>query len=145
MIDISAIIAPVVKRVRTLKQQVEERRPGEPCCLPGVAPRLTDAQSEEAAELFKALADPARLQILDILSQHAGLVCACDLEGRVGRPDARTGERPKQPTISHHLKVLRDAGLIEAEKHGLWVFYFLNRERLAGLKRLLNNLCCKPE
>ncbi len=130
----------MVKRVRTLKQQVEERRPGEPCCLPGVAPRLTDSQSEEAAELFKALADPARLQILDVLSQHAGLVCACDLEGRVGRPDARTGERPKQPTISHHLKVLRDAGLIDGEKHGPWVYYSVCRERLAQIKALVDGV-----
>ncbi len=131
-----------VRRVRVIE---EPRQVGQGCCEPGLRSRLPDAESQEIALLFKALADPARLQILDILGQHAGKICACDFEGLVGLPDEETGQRPKQPTISHHLRVLRDAGLIEAEKHGLWVFYFLNRERLVRLKSLLNNLCCKSD
>lgn len=114
-----------------------ERVIGEGCCPPGVGPRLDAEQSQSLAALFKALADPARVQILDILSQHAGQVCACDFEGMVGVPDPVTGERPKQSTISHHLKVLRQAGLIGAEKRGLWVYYFVHRERLTPLLRLL--------
>jgi len=104
------------------------------------APQLGDEQAVAAADLLKALADPARLQILDILGQRAGAVCVCDFEGVVGLPDKRTGQRPRQPTISHHLKVLRDAGLVGYEKRGLWAYYFVHRERLAEAQSLLANL-----
>jgi ArsR family transcriptional regulator, arsenate/arsenite/antimonite-responsive transcriptional repressor len=117
-----------------------QRRPGQACCEPPPGPRLSDAAASAATELFKALADPARLQILDILGQHAGAVCVCDLEGRVGLPDERTGQRPRQPTVSHHLKVLRDAGLVGYEKRGLWAYYFVRRERLAEAQALLERL-----
>ncbi len=110
------------------------------CCQPGLAPRLTDDQAEVLAGLFKALADPARLQILDVLSQHDGTVCVCDLEGLVGLPDAETGQRPRQSTISHHLKVLRLAGLVGYEKRGLWAYYHVRRERLTELQALLDLL-----
>jgi ArsR family transcriptional regulator, arsenate/arsenite/antimonite-responsive transcriptional repressor len=117
-----------------------KRRPGQGCCEPGVSPRMSDEEAIAATELLKALADPARLQILDILSQHAGAVCVCDLEGVVGLPDKQTGQRPRQPTISHHLKVLRDAGLVGYEKRGLWAYYFVRRERLAEAQQLLDRL-----
>ena len=117
-----------------------KRRAGQGCCDATVSPRLSDEQAEAAANLFKALADPARLQILDILSQHTGMVCVCDLEGLVGLPDAQTGQRPRQPTISHHLKVLRAAGLVDYEKRGLWAYYFVHRERLAEARSLLTRL-----
>lgn len=117
-----------------------KRRAGQGCCDPALSPRLSDEQAEAAANLFKALADPARLQILDILSQHTGMVCVCDLEGLVGLPDAQTGQRPRQPTISHHLKVLRAAGLVDCEKRGLWAYYFVYRERLAEARDLLAQL-----
>jgi ArsR family transcriptional regulator len=103
----------------------------EGCCAPVEGSRLSDERAGTVADVFKVLGDPARLQILDILSQHAGQVCVCDLEGRVGLPDAQTGQRPKQPTISHHLRVLREAGLVGCEKRGVWVYYFLRREQLA--------------
>jgi len=109
------------------------------CCDTLTTSRLSDNQAQEAANLLKALADPARLQILDILSQHGGQVCACDFEGKVGQPDA-SGHRPKQPTISHHLKVLRDAGLIDGEKHGLWVYYFVRPDRLTAVQTVLGML-----
>lgn len=115
------------------------RKPGQACCAPGLAPRMSDAEASAAAELLKALADPARLQILDVLSQHAGAVCVCDLEGVVGLPDER-GQRPKQPTISHHLKVLRSAGLVGYEKRGLWAYYFVQRDRMAEAQALLATL-----
>ncbi len=107
------------------------------CCIPGVTPRLSDSEAQAAAQLLKALADPARLQILDVLTQHDGLVCVCDLEGIVGLPDPQTGQRPKQPTISHHLKVLRGAGLVDYAKRGQWAYYSVRRERLAEARALL--------
>ena len=116
------------------------RRPGQACCEPGLGPRMSDEQAVAATDLLKALADPARLQILDILGQHAGSVCVCDFEGLVGLPDKQTGQRPRQPTISHHLKVLRDAGLVGYEKRGLWAYYFVRRERLAEAQALLDRL-----
>ena len=100
---------------------------------------MGDDEARAAADLFKALADPARLQILDVLSQRAGAVCVCDLEGVVGLPDAN-GQRPKQPTISHHLRVLRDAGLVGYEKQGQWAYYFIHRERLDEVQALLARL-----
>jgi ArsR family transcriptional regulator len=100
-------------------------------------PRLSDSEAQAAAVLLKALADPARLQILDVLAQHDRLVCVCDLEGVVGLPDPQTGQRPKQPTISHHLKVLRTAGLVDYEKRGQWAHYTVCRERLAEAQSLI--------
>ena len=113
-----------------------KRQSGQACCEP-IASRLGDDAARAGAGLLKALADPARLQILDILVQRGGLVCVCDLEGVVGLPDPATGQRPKQPTISHHLKVLRDAGLVGYEKQGLWAYYFVRRERLSAVGELL--------
>lgn len=121
-------------------QTVLKVLPTQGCCENGVVPRLTDAAAKSASALLKALANPARLQILDILSQHPGQVCACDFEGIVGLPDKKSGQRPKQPTISHHLRVLRKAGLIGAHKRGLWIYYFVRHERLAEVQGLLNQL-----
>lgn len=115
------------------------RRVGQGCCNPDLMPRLADDEARATADLLKALADPTRLQILDVLSQHAGSVCVCDLEGVVGLPDEH-GQRPKQPTISHHLKVLRAAGLVGYEKRGLWAYYFVQRERLAQVRSILQGL-----
>jgi ArsR family transcriptional regulator len=116
-----------------------KRQLGQGCCQP-VAPRLGDDEVTDAASILKAVADPTRLQILDILSQHTGRVCVCDLEGVVGLPDPKTGQRPKQPTISHHLRVLRDVGLVGYEKQGQWAYYYVHRERLAELRALLDRL-----
>ena len=116
-----------------------KRQTGQSCCT-SVTPRLGDEQAKAAADLLKALADPTRLQILDILVQHTGKVCVCDFEGVVGLPDPQTGQRPKQPTISHHLRVLREAGLVDCEKQGVWAYYFVQRERLAQVRSLLDML-----
>jgi ArsR family transcriptional regulator, arsenate/arsenite/antimonite-responsive transcriptional repressor len=108
------------------------------CCdVTPVQPRLHDAEAQRAADLMKALGDPARLQILDVLAQHGSEVCVCDLEGVVGLPDAN-GQRPKQPTISHHLRVLREAGLVGYEKRGQWAYYFVRGERVAEARALLD-------
>lgn len=113
-----------------------KRHVGQGCCSP-IESRLGDTAAKAAADLLKALAEPARLQILDILVQRGGLVCVCDFEGVVGLPDPKTGQRPKQPTISHHLKVLREAGLVGYEKQGLWAYYFVHRDRLADVQAVL--------
>ena len=120
---------------------LEPRRTlGQGCCSPAVEPRLDDHRAIAAAALFKALSDPARLQILDVLAQHTGQVCVCDLEGVVGLPDPETGQRPRQSTISHHLKVLRDAGLVGYTKQGQWAYYFVHRERFEEAQAILATL-----
>ena len=85
-------------------------------------------QPNEALELargFSALADPVRLRVLSILAASAeGEVCVCDLVGPLGK---------SQPTISHHMKILSEAGLVQGERRGKWVWYSVNRERLASL------------
>ena len=116
-----------------------KRQVGQACCAT-VTPRLDDEAAKASADLLKALADPARLQILDILVQRSGLVCVCDFEGVVGLPDPQTGERPKQSTISHHLRVLRDAGLVGYEKQGLWAYYYVRQERLRDIQAVLQLL-----
>lgn len=116
------------------------RMASDPSCCTPITLRLSDGTAADLAEVFKALADPTRLQILDILSQSDGQVCVCDFEGVVGVPNAATGQRPRQATISHHLRVLREAGLIGSEKHHQWVYYFVFPERLAVVRAILNTL-----
>ena len=95
------------------------------CCPPiGEAP-LSEADANELARAFAALGDPARLRILSLLASAAeGEVCVCDLVDPIGR---------SQPTVSHHLKVLSEAGLIEGDKRGRWVWYRVVPTRLAEL------------
>ena len=99
------------------------------CCPTiGEAP-LSEADAVELARGFAALADPARLRVLSLLaSAEAGEVCACDLVAPVGR---------SQPTVSHHLKVLSEAGLIVGDKRGRWIWYRVVPERLAQLRTAL--------
>jgi ArsR family transcriptional regulator len=99
------------------------------CCPPiGGAP-LSDADAIELARRFGALADPARLRILSLIaSADAGEVCVCDLVDPVGK---------SQPTVSHHLKVLSEAGLITGDKRGRWVWYRAIPTRLAELRSAL--------
>ena len=99
------------------------------CCPTiGEAP-LSEADAAVLARGFAALADPARLRVLSLLaSAEAGEVCACDLVEPVGR---------SQPTVSHHLKVLAEAGLIVGDKRGRWIWYRVVPERLAQLRAAL--------
>jgi len=104
-------------------------------CHPDLRARLGPVESEQFARAFKALSHPIRLQILDLISQGGGQLCSCDIE----RHFALT-----QPTISHHLKVLRDGGLIQSEPRGVWVAHRINTSMLTaleGLLMLLNNTC----
>jgi ArsR family transcriptional regulator len=99
------------------------------CCTPVRAGALDEATAETLARSFGVLADPIRLRLLSfIASADADEVCACDLVEPSGR---------SQPTVSHHMKVLVDAGLVTREKRGLWVWYRLVPERLDALRAVL--------
>jgi ArsR family transcriptional regulator, arsenate/arsenite/antimonite-responsive transcriptional repressor len=98
------------------------------CCRPLDAPSLSNEDAEAAATLFKALADPARVRLVNLLATSDGPVCACELIAPLGLA---------QPTVSHHLKKLTQAGLLEREQRGVWAYYSLNREALAQLASLV--------
>jgi ArsR family transcriptional regulator len=102
----------------------------EACCEPLLAGALSEAEAEDLAAAFKVLADPARLRLLSIVANApAGEACGCELVEPVGR---------SQPTISHHLSVLTDAGLLTREKRGRWAWYQVVPERLAVLRHALS-------
>jgi ArsR family transcriptional regulator len=93
------------------------KRPrGEPCCEPVVYPDVERQQAHRMAELARALGDPIRIELVDVLRKHAGKVCVGEL---VPLFDV------SQPTVSHHLKVLRDAGIVGSERQGLWAYYYV--------------------
>ncbi len=96
------------------------------CCVVGEAP-LGKRDAETLADALRAVADPARLRLLSLISAE-GEVCQCDLTRPLGL---------SQPTISHHLRVLVDAGLLEREQRGRWAFYRVQRQRLEPLSRAL--------
>jgi ArsR family transcriptional regulator, arsenate/arsenite/antimonite-responsive transcriptional repressor len=103
----------------------KQKRPaGEPCCEPVVYPDVEREQAERMAAIAKALADPVRLQLVDVLRKHAGKVCVCELVPLF---------ELSQPTVSHHLKVLREAGMVDSERRGLWAFYYVNPDALGEL------------
>jgi ArsR family transcriptional regulator len=107
----------------------QKRPPGEPCCEPVVYPDVERREAEQMAAVAKALGDPIRLQLVDVLQKHAGKVCVCELV-----PLFDVG----QPTVSHHLKVLRDAGLVGSERRGLWAYYYVNPDALEELSAWLS-------
>jgi ArsR family transcriptional regulator len=102
----------------------------EACCEPLLAGALSEAEAEDLAAAFKVLADPARLRLLSIVANApAGEACGCELVEPVGR---------SQPTISHHLSVLTEAGLLTREKRGRWAWHRVVPERLAVLRDALS-------
>jgi ArsR family transcriptional regulator len=107
----------------------QKNPPGEPCCEPVVYPDIERAQAERMAAVAKALGDPIRMELVDVLRKHAGKVCVCEL---VPLFDL------SQPTVSHHLKVLREAGIVGSERRGLWAYYYVNPEALEDLSRWLS-------
>jgi ArsR family transcriptional regulator len=107
----------------------EKRPPGEPCCEPVVHPDVERRGAERMAAVAKALGDPIRLQLVDVLRKHAGKVCVCEL---VPLFDL------SQPTVSHHLKVLREAGIVDSERQGLWAYYYVNTDGLDELSAWLS-------
>ena len=98
---------------------------------PKFAPTLTEDDAVGQARLLKALADPTRLRILSLLSRHEGEVCVFEIV------ESFTLE---QPTISHHLRILRDAGLVDCRKKGLWAYYYVRREALSRAREVINSL-----
>ncbi|MBP7962302.1 MAG: helix-turn-helix transcriptional regulator [Caldilineaceae bacterium] len=101
------------------------------CCAPGLVIGMGDGTAENWANTFKALGHPVRVKMLDILSRLGGQVCVCDLEAQFDL---------SQPTISHHLKVLRQAGLVVAEQRGQWLFYRVQGEIVQKLTGFLAGL-----
>jgi ArsR family transcriptional regulator len=98
------------------------------CCPSVVASPLSEADAEDLAGVFAALADPVRLRLLSLVAE-AGEICSCDLVEPLGK---------SQPTVSHHTKALADAGLIRGEKQGRWVWWSLVPERVAALRDALS-------
>ena len=101
------------------------------CCSPLTVEPLTMQQAEQVAPLLKALADPVRLRLMSLIASHeGGEACVCDLNDAFDL---------SQPTISHHLKVLHEAGLVDRDKRGVWVYYRARTAALASLGALVGN------
>jgi ArsR family transcriptional regulator, arsenate/arsenite/antimonite-responsive transcriptional repressor len=94
------------------------------CCRPLAAPGLSEDEAEATARLFKALGDPARVRIVNLLATSDEPACVCELIPALGL---------SQPTISHHLKKLTDAGLLAREQRGVWAYYSIDRDAVARL------------
>ena len=106
-----------------------KRPAGERCCEPVVYPDVERDEAERMAAVAKALGDPVRLQLVDVLRKHAGKVCVCELVPLFAL---------SQPTVSHHLKVLREAGIVGSERVGLWAYYFVIPDALKELSTWLS-------
>jgi ArsR family transcriptional regulator, arsenate/arsenite/antimonite-responsive transcriptional repressor len=108
---------------------IEQKQEG--CCSSLFHSNLSSKQTEQAKNMFAALADETRLAILNLLAQSEGEVCVCDITASFTL---------HQPTISHHLKILREAGLIQGIKRGKWVHYSLVRPKIEEVKGLLDKV-----
>jgi ArsR family transcriptional regulator len=100
---------------------------GAPCCVPLTAAVLSENDARELAPVLAALGDPVRLRLLSIVAAE-GEVCSCNLEGPLGK---------SQPTVSHHTRVLSDAGLIQGEKRGRWMWWRIVPEQMQRVRDLL--------
>jgi ArsR family transcriptional regulator len=107
----------------------QKRAAGESCCEPLVYPEVSPTDAARVAAIAKALSDPIRVQLVDVLRRHAGEVCVCEL---VPLFDV------SQPTLSHHLKKLRDAGIVGVERRGLWAYYYVIPEATEELSQWLS-------
>ena len=105
------------------------------CCAPLAAPTLDDEEALATAELFSALGDPARVRIVNLLATSSEPVCACELYEPLGLA---------QPTVSHHLKKLVEAGLLDREQRGKWAYFSLRRDAVEKLAVVadLKGVCC---
>ncbi len=106
----------------------QKHAPGTRCCEPVAYPDVERDEAGRMAGIAKALADPVRLQLVDVLRKHAGKVCVCEL---IPLFDL------SQPTVSHHLKILRNAGIVDSERRGLWAYYYVKPEALKELSTWL--------
>ena len=104
------------------------------CCAPLAALTLSDLEADATARLFRAIGDPARVRILNVLATNGEPVCVCNLVEPLGLA---------QPTVSHHLKTLMDVGLLDREQRGKWAYFSLKPEAAARLASLLDlKECC---
>jgi len=95
------------------------RHRNEPCCGTTASPKLTKRQTQSLAKALRAVGDETRLRMLDLIAQQPEPCCVCDITPQFDQ---------NQPTVSHHLKLLRDAGLIDTEKRGIWAFYWATEQ-----------------
>ncbi len=119
MTNINALCYGTSMTTDTVSRELPVRHKNEPCCGPLQMPHFSTAQTDVLADRLKAIADPTRLGILDLLVQQEEPLCVCDLTPRFPQ---------NQPTISHHLRLLREAGLIAGEKRGVWSYYWATDE-----------------
>jgi ArsR family transcriptional regulator, arsenate/arsenite/antimonite-responsive transcriptional repressor len=105
------------------------------CCAPLAAPLLSDEETDATAELFRALGDPARVRIMNVLATNDGPVCVCNLVEPLGL---------SQPTVSHHMKKLLEVGLVDREQRGKWAYFSLKPEAARKLAAVadLKGVCC---
>jgi ArsR family transcriptional regulator len=105
------------------------------CCAPLAAPRMSDEEALATADLFKALADPARVRVVNLLATSGEPVCICNLIEPLGL---------SQPTVSHHMRKLAEAGLVEREQRGKWAHFSLKRDAVEKLAAVadLKQVCC---
>jgi ArsR family transcriptional regulator len=106
-----------------------KRAAGAGCCEPTVLPEVDATTAERIAAVAKALSDPIRVQLVDVLRGHAGEVCVCELEPLFD---------VSQPTLSHHLRRLREAGIVGVERRGLWAYYYVHTEAIEELSAWLS-------
>ena len=99
------------------------------CCLPRTVPKADVTRAERVAEVAKLLSDPIRVQVLDLLRSADGQVCQCDLQPLFS---------VSQPTMSHHLKKLADAGVVEVQRRGKWAYYSIHPNALKELATWLS-------
>jgi ArsR family transcriptional regulator, arsenate/arsenite/antimonite-responsive transcriptional repressor len=105
-----------------LRTRSPDETPGDGCCSPALATPLARDDAERRARLLKAIADPTRLQLLALIrGSEGGRACVCDLTEPLGLT---------QPTVSYHLKVLTDEGLLKRQRRGIWAWYAIDQERL---------------
>ncbi len=100
-------------------------------CCGSVPPALPQARSDRLAEIFRAAGDPTRLQMLYMLQEASDPICVCDFTAAFG---------VSQPTVSHHLGKLKAAGLVQAQRHGVWTYYTLPSDPPPEVRALLDSL-----
>jgi len=130
--DIHATVMDMTGATTDFSLSIGPHGASEGCCTSDLVPRIDATAAKALSDDLSIIGHPIRLQILDMLAQRDGQICVCDLEAAL---------TVKQPTVSHHLKLLREAGLIDCERRGLWAYYFLKSEAVGALRaRLLAQL-----
>jgi ArsR family transcriptional regulator len=112
---------------------VPDPKASEHCCDEAGDLAVAEGTVRRRARAFKALSNPTRLRILELVAHKQGIICESELVGGCCRG---------QPTISHHVKVLKDAGLLECERQGLWCHYFVRKDALRELAAVLSDMAC---